>query len=80
MKLLPSVPLTHEDYEIWYAMDVRADPQCPPFLRALTADRRDAELILAYEDSKARYIASAGVFAYWEARRLGVDLARRSIP
>lgn len=83
MKPLPeSAPLTDEDRHIRERF-LRVPLRWPLWLRVLgiagVQDRRDAALMFGYEDAKARYIASAGVFAYWEARRLGVDLARRAI-
>jgi hypothetical protein len=78
-----SDPLTEEDRAAWFDWQVnrRRNWALWGSLEAYSfnADRRDADLMFGWEDAKARYIADAGVFAYWRARALGVDLARRAI-
>lgn len=73
--------LTERDLQVWGLVCERFRPHsaCLWYEATQAADRRDAELMFGYEGAKARYIASAGVFAYWEARRMGVDLARRAM-
>lgn len=46
VKPLSPAPLTDEDYEIWYTIDVRSSAQYPPCLRSHWADHRDAEVML----------------------------------
>lgn len=82
MKPLPVAPLTDEDWAI--LVSHRGDFRRAYLMGWLLghgreSDRRDAELIFGYEDAKASYIAQAGVFAYWRARALGVELARKAM-
>jgi hypothetical protein len=76
-----SAPLTAEDQEIlanWSYSHIGDFWWKLPSI-ARDSDRRDADLIFQYEESKARYIAIAGVAAYWSARALGVELAMRAV-
>jgi hypothetical protein len=76
--------LTDEDFAIWYQYRPGTDSlrwwqHASVALGIMDSDRRDADTMFDYEDCKARYIASAGISAYWSARALGVELAMRAV-